>query len=187
MRRRGALAWSLALLVLVGCGVPTDDAARRISPNRLPDALRPAGSTTTTLVVAMANVEVYFVRNGRLVPVEHEVEAPTTPTKAVAALTAGPAQDDPTGLRSAIPDAQVIVDVDVQAGTATVELSDAFDQVQTPDQALAIGQLVLTLTHLRGVGQVRFDLGGTSVAVPLPDGKTAAVVSADDYRELIEA
>ena len=60
-------------------------------------------------------------------------------------------------------------------GTATVELAEDFNQIPTTDQRLAIGQLVLTLTGLPGVDQVRFRLNGVDLAVPLPGGTTSTI------------
>lgn len=173
-------------LVLTACGVSAESSPREIDPDRLPGALRVDHVTTTTIGTALVPLEVWFVRDDRLVAVEHHVEAPLTASKAVADLANGPTGADASSLRSAIPDAQVIVDTTVADGTATVELAEDFDQIPTADQKLAIGQLVLTLTGLDDVDQVRFQRNQIDVAVPLPDGNsTDTPVDADDFAALV--
>lgn len=178
---------ALAAWLVVSCGVPPEDSPRQIAGRRLPESLRPESVADSVPGPALEAVIVWLVRDGHLVAVTHEVEAPATAASAVAVLAAAPTvAEQRQSLRSAIPDAQVIVSVGVSAGTATLQLADSFDQILTTDQVLAIGQLVLTLTDLRGVGQVRFELDKAEIAVPLPDGRsTDSAVSADDYRTLI--
>lgn len=186
--RVAALALATATCVaLAGCGVPAEASPRVIGESRLPESLHQSAATTTTVGVAREDVRLWFVRDDRLVKVTHQIEPPVDPQSVVGELTAGPSEaEQRDSLRSAIPDPEVIVDVDVQGGTATIKLDDAFEQVPTADQVLAIGQLVLTMTDLRGVGQVRFDLGGAEVAVPVPDGGTSSgPVSADDFQALV--
>ena len=127
-----------------------------------------------------------MVGENGLVRVTHRIEPPVTPAAVLASLAAGPTDVEVgESLRSAIADPKMIVDVVVAGGTATVDLDASFDQIPATDQVLAIGQMVLTLTNQRGIGQVRFELAGAEVAVPLPDGRTVdAAVSADDHRTL---
>jgi hypothetical protein len=189
MRRLAAvIVCLLGGLAVVGCGVSPESSPRQIDPDGLPAALRVDHGTTTTIGTALVPVEVWFVRDDRLVGVDHQVEAPLTATKAVADLTSGPTDAESASLRSAIPDAQVIVETTVADGTAVVELAEDFNQIPTTDQVLAIGQLVLTLTGLPDVDQVRFRLNETDVPVPLPDGTSSlAPVDADDFAALIAA
>jgi spore germination protein GerM len=80
----------------------------------------------------------------------------------------------------------VLVGAESAGGTATVQLSSGFLEIPPGDQVLALGQVVLTLTDLRGVGRVRFEINGEAVATPLPDGtSTAAPVARDDFSEVV--
>ncbi|MEO5898808.1 MAG: GerMN domain-containing protein [Ilumatobacteraceae bacterium] len=187
MRGRVWSEVAVAAVLVASCGVPTEGTPRRIAERRLPESLRPESVADSTPGPAREAVTVWLVRDGHLVAVTHEVEAPATAATTVADLAAAPTlAEQRQSLRSAIPDGQVIVSVAVSGGTATIALADSFDQILTTDQVLAIGQLVLTLTDLRGIGQVRFELDTTEIAVPLPDGRsTDGAVSADDYRSLI--
>ncbi len=114
---------------------------------------------------------------------------PVTASEVVASLGEGPtAAEIDRGLRSAIPDATMVVSAEVAGGTATVELAADFSEIPPGDQVLALGQLVLTLTDLRGVGRVRFQVAGAPVATPLPDGtSTDDSVSREDFRSLTVA
>jgi spore germination protein GerM len=175
-------------IVLVGCGVNPEGSPRQIDEERLPAALQVEHASTTTVGTALVPLQVWFVRDNHLVPVSHQVEVPLTASKAVADLVLGPTDAEAASLRSAIPDPQVIVEATVTDGTATVDLAEEFNQVPTADQVLAIGQLVLTLTGLDGIDQVRFRLGQIDVAVPLPDGTTSdQPVDAADFTDLITA
>lgn len=69
-----------------------------------------------------------------------------------------------------------------------MQLAANFLEIAPGDQVLALGQIVLTLTGLPGVGRVRFEIDGESVATPLPDGtSTEDSVSREDYRSLAVA
>ena len=191
MKHRTVIAVALCAAltgVLAGCGVETETAPRRIAEDRLPAALRPEQQPETTLGPSLEPVAVWLVGDDRLVRVLHRLEPPVSPAAVLASLGAGPTDEEVgRSLRSAIADEAMIVDVTVAGGTAAVELDASFNQIPATDQVLAIGQIVLTLTNQRGIGQVRFELAGTEVAVPLPDGRTVdAAVSADDYRTLQE-
>ena len=98
-------------------------------------------------------------------------------------MLAGPStSEQDESLRSAIPDPSAVVDVSVAGGVATVNLTAAFSEIPANDQVLAVGQLVLTLTDLRGIGRVRFVVDDVQVAVPLPNGETSEdSVSRDEY------
>ena len=55
------------------------------------------------------------------------------------------------------------------------------------DEVLAIGQIVFSLTSLSNVDAVTFQVGGTLVSVPRPDGVLLArPVTSDDYSELLD-
>jgi spore germination protein GerM len=118
------------------------------------------------------------------------------PSQVLAALGKSPDETDlPEGLRSAIPPGS-ITNVVVSGGIATVDLAPAFVQPtpaagQPPiapiDQALAFGQVVLTLTSRPGIGQVKFTVAGQPVAPLLGDGSqplAGTPVSADSYAGL---
>jgi spore germination protein GerM len=175
------------VLALCACGVPIESSPRQLSNDRLPNSLRPQATTVaTTGTSPVESILVWLVQDQSLVSVSRQTSLPVNPKTICRSLgdPLVPAELD-RSFRTAIPDPTMIVDATIVAGTALVVLDANFDQIPSSDQVLAIGQLVLSLTHLRGVGQVRFLVGDAEVAVPLPDGRsTRAAVSSDDYRSL---
>ena len=187
MRMRVVLTGIAPLLavLLLGCGVPDESTARLVPQGAIPDALDPSNSVPVTSVERQRTINLWFVRDGRLVRVRHTVPASTSPEMVIDALLAGPTDDERgDSLRSAIPDSAAIGDVTFSRGVANVSLSPGFSEIPAGDQLLAVGQLVLTLTGMRGVGLVSFTVDGAPASVPLPNGETSAdPVSRDDFVE----
>jgi len=200
-------------LVLAACGLPNDGAYTAIQPDDLPAGISdttttstttttvplattttaPQATTTTTTIPSQA-VSLFYVLNGRLQPVVRPFPLPVTPQTVMDRLEEGPLpQDQPPGLRSAVP-ANSLGAVTVSAGVATVDLAAAFvqpstgtEQLPVPnvDQPLAFGEIVLTLTSLPGIGQVRFTVGGQPQGALAADGSLVeGPVSADNYANL---
>lgn len=192
--RRRHLAAALAVgvaLVSTACGIPFEDEASPLTETQLPDGLRPSSSTVAeqeepAAPADLEPVDVWFVRDDRLVASRHRIEPPTTPDRVVAELLTGPTDAEQNrALRSAVPDAAVVTSVSVAGGVATVNLAPEFADIPASDQVLAVGQLVLTLTDQRGIGRVRFAVDEAQIAVPLPTGESAdQSVSRDDYISL---
>ncbi|MFN8024250.1 MAG: GerMN domain-containing protein [Acidimicrobiales bacterium] len=178
-----------AVAVPAACGVPVEDTARRIPAERIPDGLRPTDTTIVATPDERETIDVWLVRDDRLVASRHEVDRPATAQSALDELLSGPDESEQgRSLRSAIPDAAVVVSAEVVGGIARVELAPSFADVPAGDQVLAVGQIVLTLTDLRGVGLVSFAVEDGPIAVPLPSGGSSGErVSRDDYVELAVA
>lgn len=188
MRRcRRLIGAGVALVILGSCGVPLESSPEAIPAEDLPDGLRAPASTEPAEVVDREPVDVWFVRDAVLRPSRHRVDPPVTPQAALAELLSGPTEAEQNrALRSAIPDADAVIAVDVAGGLAIVELAPTFADIPASDQVLAVGQIVLTLTDQRGVGRVRFVVEEDTIAVPLPSGDTADdSVSRDDYLALV--
>lgn len=174
------------LLLVASCGFPTEGSPSPIAAEERPDELDP---DSTAPVTATDEVTVWFLRDDLLVQRPRQVPAPLDAAAVVDSLGLGvtPSEAD-RGLRSAIPDASMLVAAELAGGTATVQLAGEFLEIPPGDQVLALGQVVLTLTDLRGIGRVRFEIDGASVATPLPDGtSTEDSVSREDFRSLAEA
>lgn len=182
--RRPALVL-LALLALVGtsCGVPSDEAPRALTPDEVPFGIRnpsaapdPAGDR---------RVELYFVRDGQVVPTLRRVEGPASLRQLVELLFAGTTEEEgETGLLSVIPSTLTVEDVRVQGRTALLTLDGPDSEVQRT-QPLAYAQIVATLTPAR-VDGVRFRLDGRDLDVPQGKGLLSdGPVSREDYAELL--
>lgn len=141
--------------------------------------------TTTTLVQTEA-VRLYFITGSQLLYVETALATPAALQQIVATLQLGtePLGDLGAGLRSAVPSTADIRVLDTGTGIAAVELpAGFFDGVPALDQRLMIGQLVLTLTDSRGIGQVQFN-----VAVPKASGevvRAGAALARNDFVSLL--
>ena len=186
-RRR---AWTVVALVtntwVLGCGFPDQDRARPVSEEELPAGLRPGSVPDSNLPADSERATVWLVDGDTLAATRHDVAAPATVETVTAELLAGPSEaDQARGLRSALPDPTVVVGTNLSRGVATVALTPTFVEISPHDQLLAVGQFVMTLTDLRGVGSVQFTLDEAPVAVPTPAGETSEEpVFRDQFVEL---
>lgn len=191
------------VMVLAACGVPVDDKFREARPPK--EFARPPITATTTIVtttvalastvatvatsvIALVQVPLYFVRvgEGRLVALDRPFPDSIAVQGVLNSLLAGPSNGDPT-LRT-VADFSTVASVQpASKGVANVTLTDTFSALPSTEQRLAIGQLVLTLTGLRGVGQVKFMQNGFVVGVPLPDGQSGVTVAREDVSAMLES
>jgi spore germination protein GerM len=186
VRAVAALVSLAAVTSLSACGFPAETEADGVPADAVPEALRPSDTVATSAPATTALLDIWFVRENRLEAVRHRASARPTAAVAVENLLLGPTEaEQHRALRSAIPDPSVVIDVSISGGVAEVDLAPSFADIPARDQVLALGQLVLTLTDLRGVGRVQFTLDGSATPVPLPSGKsTDDSVSRDDFIEL---
>lgn len=176
----------LALAVSgVGCGVPTDEGPRPIPHDRVPfELLDPAPIPTTPpgTPAGSASATVFMVAGDRLAPVPRNVPAPASPEKVLQALFDGVVPEEAArNLRSAVARTTQVSVAEEPGGRLRVELTPAFLATATDQQALAVAQIVYTLTGLPGVDSVSFTVEGRPVEVPSGDGalKSGPVRRAD--------
>jgi len=183
MRRRAMLANLAMLAVAPGCGFPTQTSPHPIGGDEQPQTISTDSGGQEPAVEA---ITVWFVNQDVLVPIVRRVPLPPDAATAVATDAAGVTPSESArGYRSTIPDPSMIRGAKVSRGTATVQLAAEFLDIPPDDQVLALGQLVFTLTDLRGIGRVRFEIDGDAVVVPLPAGdSTEGSVSRDDFAPL---
>ena len=189
MNPRGvALTW--LTVAVAACGVPVDDGPVVADDDRVPFSLLAPAPTVTTAPPGdgdPAQVTVCLQRGDRLVMVRHALPRAEAGLAAIAGSGPTPAEQA-DGLRSALfADDLLVVDVDVDAGVARVDLGSSFTTGTSTAQLSALAQIVCTLTAQRGVGQVAFSLEGAPVDVLRGDGSlSSSPVSRDDYRNLFE-
>jgi spore germination protein GerM len=170
--RLGAAVAALAgLVVLAGCGVTSDAAPRPLAPSKVPfHLLDPKGGTSTSVPPA-ANVIVYFVDpSGHLVPVERAVTEPQHLLSVMNALVAGPTSTEQAngGLSSSITPTVRVLNASVQSGgVAVVNFNNAFIQIGSSNQVMAVAQVVYTATQQAGVSGVQIEVGGAATDVPV--------------------
>lgn len=213
LRRIGGLTLGL-VAVVVACGIPNNGQVSNIQDKDLrqlgdtipstststtpPTTLVP--TTTTTLVdpattIATEDVTLYFISGGQLKGYPRPLATPLTTNSVLTALQEGPPSGDPgVGIRSAIPTKgqAVIKSTEDNSGVATIELPPGFFERTPPeDQLLAIGQLVLTVTEVGGIGQVLFVQSGSPLQVPRGPGgglsNGTEPLARRDYQELLNS
>ncbi len=185
MSRARALAVAVACLAalapaLGACGVATQDRAVRVDPAEVPFGLLEAATTTTVVDEGRPEV-VFLVADDRLVAVDRRAGDDASLADLLELVVAGPSDTERTlGITTAVP-AGAVASAEAERGVAQVDLTEAFGDVRSDEQLLALGQLVYTLTQQPGIGGVSFTLDGEPVAVPLPDGtEVRGAVSRDD-------
>lgn len=170
------MAW--AVMVAVGlftaCGVPSDEAPRKLALDDVPAELlapAPTALATTTTVPGTVPAAIFLLRDDRLVPVERKVDSPPALRRVLGALLGGPTDEEAGGgLRSAISAQTALISVLVDGGVARVDLTGSFADIGGQEQILAVAQLVFTATTVEGVSGVQFALDGQPVEVPRADG-----------------
>jgi spore germination protein GerM len=185
----GGLGATILLLVTVaGCGIQPQDAAAVIDDEDVPFELLDSDAEPVIRPPVDGDQPgslCYIADAGRIVVIEQRLDEPVTLTDAVAALATPP--DSQSALRTAIGDADFVRSVDSTGGIARVDLGDRMSTLGGDDQLLAVAQLVCTLTHRPGIGQVSFTLDGSPIDVPHPDGSLVSEpLSRDDYATLFE-
>jgi spore germination protein GerM len=181
---------ALALVGLAACGVPKDEIPRQIDAQDVPFNLLAPTTTTSPAALPAASptrtVTVFFAQSdGRLAPVEREVEAPATLRKALLALLTGPRSQEPN-LSTAITSETRLLHVRGPVdGLVTIDLSEAILDVTGRQQIMALAQVVYTATDLPDVSSVLFQFEGSAREVPNGDGTlTSTPLGRLSYRGL---
>jgi hypothetical protein len=177
----------LALMVvaaLVGplaaaCSIDTDSTPRGL-----------VVSTTTTEAESSptsggATGVLYYVRDGKLVPVSRSLPD-LTPTTVTSALLGTPEPlERVAGLSSSIPTGTELLGLQVDGDTVEVNLSKDFENVVGTGRQQAIAQMVMTLTEFSDVSAVRFLVDGKPVQVTSPTRGDTTSVGDCDYESLL--
>jgi germination protein M len=150
-----------------------------------PETTITAPATTTTTEPETASLVVYFLLDELddddstpgpfLVPVHRTTSASEGDAALVLELLlAGPSQAETAGIpmiSTAIPDGTSLLGLDVDAGTATVDLSDEYDGGGGSFGMFArLAQVVFTLTRLPDIDQVVFNVAGEQVTIFSAEG-----------------
>ena len=179
---RRALA-ALSVLLATACGVPQDDAPHPLDRGAAPfRVFEPSAAPSPEGEV---DVQLWFTRGDRLVPVERVVERPGTPEQVLETLFTGVTDAERAdGLTNAIPTAITLDSVEVDDRIAVVTLEGLNEQVRV----LAFAQIVTTLDGRPEVDGVRFRSDDRDVQVPRGDGSlTGAPVDRGSYTVLLGA
>lgn len=182
----------LATLAVVGCGAPTGSPAQTIAPVPYDLTVPPVPAAPTTTPTPSPGPQVFLVRDEVLVAASSVSEVGGvrgTAARALEQLVQGPADQQRTaGLSTALFAEVPLALVDLTDGLATVDIRAGEQAPGAARLPLAVGQVVLTLTSIRGIDEVLLTSDGTRIAAPLPGGAlTTQPLNARDYAELTVA
>lgn len=215
MARRRWVALFGVVLVLYGCGVPSEDNAMAINDG-VPPGLVASTTTTTTLppttttttappgtsttvgatttlaptttIAAVPDqpVGLYYVQDVGLVRVTRQITTnDLVPLDLRVALTELERGPQPEEGAELRSALPAGQVLDVQTSRGVAVVALAPTFRDIPDQQLAVAQIVLTLTE-RSVGQVQFTIDGERIQVPKADlSQTADPVVREDYSALV--
>lgn len=171
--RRRLLTVLLPLVVLVsGCGLGVDATPAIVKKRDVPyHLLAPATTTTTQPGARSEYVTVYLEGPQRLVAVSSALTPPVTVRSVLSALGTGPtSRQASAGLKSPISTAAPLTETGASAGIVTVSVAPSFTKLAGQDQAMAVAQLVYTLTALPHVTSIEIRIHGKRAKVPTANG-----------------
>lgn len=182
MNARLTLATLLALL-LVGCGVPTDDRPRAVEA---PYGPFPTPGTASSDSAGRFTEALYFVRDDRLVLVHRRLDMSPTVAQHLEHLLAGPNEAERAeGLATALFGAVTVAGIRRTGTRAEVDVPSVAEGAGRSDEVFAFGQIVCTLTARPEVDAVSFLRDGAPLGVPRADGSLSqGPLTAADYAEL---
>lgn len=182
------LCVTLVTAVGAGCG-RRDATAPEVEPTATsePTVAPPVTTETTT-------VRVYFTRGEKIGVAGREVEQTDKPASlvfaTVQALLEGPtAEEQEFGLGTVVPRGTTVNSVEIENGTATVDLSESFQSGGgSLSMLLRVAQVVCTLTQFDEVEAVAFMLGGTPVEAIGGEGVVVdPPVNREDFEDQLPA
>lgn len=183
VRIRAAASLVAALMILAACSDQSspvgDDASSDVAtseeqpspspseePSPSPEEAEDADESEDEEATDTVTLEVWFAQGTRLAPASVTVEStPRVGAAALEALLAGPPPDGGK-LTSAIPADTKINGLAIEDGTATVDLSAAYESGGgTASMGMRLGQVTFTLTQFPSVKRVAFEVDGKLVKV----------------------
>lgn len=181
-RLRNRIVATLVATAAAACGVPHDPRPTILPGGVVNLALAPGDGQPK----AGDGAAIFLVQAEHLVTVQRSSSGRDL-AAALNLLLKGPTEAEfGTGVRSAISPQTMLRSARVEGDTAIVDLSGALVEVGGQEQILAVAQLVLTVTAVPSVAQVRFLLEGQAVEVPRADGTlTSETLRATDYAGLV--
>ncbi|WP_018219441.1 GerMN domain-containing protein [Salinispora pacifica] len=180
------LAVAMLLVLLAGCGVPTDDQPRAVEA---PYGPFPTPSTAVSDPAGRFTEALYFVRDDRLVLVRRRLDVLPTVDQHLEHLLAGPNEAERAeGLATALFGAVTVAGIRLTETRAEVDVPSVAEGAGRSDEVFAFGQIVCTLTARPEVDSVSFLRDGAPLGVPRADGSLSpGPLTAADYVELSDS
>lgn len=180
---KARLSVTMLLVLLAGCGVPTDDQPRAVVA---PYGPFPTPSTAVSDPAGRFTEALYFVRDDRLVLVSRRLDVRPTINQHLEHLLAGPNEAERAeGLATALFGAVTVAGIRLTGTRAEVDVPSVAEGAGRSDEVFAFGQIVCTLTARPEVDSVSFLRDGAPLGVPRADGSLSpGPLTAADYVEL---
>lgn len=173
--------------VCAGCAINPSDSSQAIADKDVPFALLDPHAPAVLTKPGGSATSICLVEDDHLLVGQRQLDNSPRPVDILRSLSAVTDEEAARGLSTAISSAELITDVTIAGGTATVILADGATKDLTPDPLAAVAQIVCTLTDQPGIGLVRFQVGGSPVEIPRADGSlTDQPVTRDDYRTMLQ-
>ncbi|MGH9247529.1 MAG: GerMN domain-containing protein [Acidimicrobiales bacterium] len=174
-------------MMLVGCGVPTDDAPHAVDD--VPDALlvptpTTAGSEPAQVPGLRYTATLHWFEDGVLVARARELPD-LQPGTVLRALLGGPVELDGDVQTSLPPGTELEGVGRLVQGILPIDLSRQIaDNIEGEELRKAIVQIVWTATGFPGVIKVDFEVGGDPFPVITDEGTVSRPVNRSDYRSI---
>ena len=183
-RLMGALAAAALVVALTGCGGDDEatDTTTTVAPATTTTGEPTTDEPTTTTEEEASEVRAYFMRGEEVGPVAREARGVDVAHDAMEGLLGGPTPEEvEIGLTTSIPNGTSLLDLDVDDGLATVDLSGDFASGGgTLSMTSRVAQVVFTLTQFPTIDEVAFRLDGEPVealggeGIPLDEPQSRA-------------
>jgi len=168
------------------CGIGAQRAAQVDAAENVPFDLLDPEAPALVQPAGGEDVTVCLVGDGVITPTPRRLPSDASMLEIVQSLASDVTDAEAAaGLHSALTSDVAIAATTVRRGTAVVDFGAAPDLIGE-DRIVAVAQIVCTLLHQAGIGQVTFTVEGAPIQVPVGDGSlTAEPVTRDDYPSLL--
>lgn len=188
---KAVAAFAITAAVVAGCGDNDDETVDTTTTDTTTTTAAETTTTTSATTepdVAEAGVRVYFAWN-EAVGAAGRPDVSDEPEAAIEALLDGPdAFETDIGMGSEIPDSTQLLDVTVEDGTATVDLSGDFESGGgSLSMELRVAQVAFTATQFDDVDTVDIHLDGAPVDAIGGEGVPATGLDRSDFPNVTPA
>ena len=180
--RLGA-ALSLAAVMatsVIACGIASDDSPRPLAIATTSTTVAPITATS-----GGTSAVLYYLRDGKLVPITKSLPDRTLGTVMNALLNDAESDDLPPGTGTAIPMGSTLKDLSEGTDATELNLSSEFENVVGPKRQEAIAQLVMTATEFPDIDSLRFEVNDKVLQVTSPTRGDTTTVNACDFALLL--
>lgn len=188
-RTRALLGLLLGSALLSGCTlIPTSQTPTPVPNSKVGfQLLRKTIPGTNNGRVRFITQPVYIVdATGHLAPSSRIVPSPPTLDSVLTELILGPTKIETfAGYTSQLPKNFVILQAVVKNKIGYLTIATPLSSLSKKRQLLAVGQLVLTAQAVGASNGIEITVNGVEQELLLPDGKKEHLITADDFKSLL--